>query len=147
MMEGVSSEAASLGRPSEARTICAGFTTTTASPSKAIPRWPSPKTWPRALPGLRLECAAGRRCQRPRGIEGAFSTSKTTKDRPTLVIVESHIGYGSPNRQDTSAAHGEPLGEEEIKLTKRAYGWPEDAKFLVPDGVYDHFQEGIGSAG
>jgi transketolase len=80
-------------------------------------------------------------------IEGTLQAAKTTKDRPTLVIVESHIGYGSPNRQDTPAAHGEPLGDEEIKLTKRAYGWPEDAKFLVPDGVYDHFQQGIGKRG
>lgn len=80
-------------------------------------------------------------------IEGAFQAAKTTNDRPTLIIVASHIGYGSPNRQDTPAAHGEPLGEEEIKLTKRAYGWPEDAKFLVPDGVYDHFHQGIGKRG
>ena len=80
-------------------------------------------------------------------IEGALQAAKTTKDRPTIVIVESHIGYGSPNRQDTSAAHGEPLGDDEIKLTKRAYGWPEDAKFLVPDGVYDHFRQGIGKRG
>ena len=80
-------------------------------------------------------------------IEGALRAAKTTKDRPTLIIVESHIGYGSPNRQDTSAAHGEPLGDEEVKLTKRAYGWPEDAKFLVPDGVYEHFKAGIGRRG
>jgi transketolase len=80
-------------------------------------------------------------------IEGALQAAKTTKDRPTLIIVASHIGYGSPNRQDTSAAHGEPLGEEEVKLTKRAYGWPEDAKFLVPDGVYGHFRGGIGKRG
>ena len=80
-------------------------------------------------------------------IEGAFQAAKTTNDRPTLIIVASHIGYGSPNRQDTPAAHGEPLGEEEVKLTKRAYGWPEDAKFLVPDGVYDHFHQGIGKRG
>ena len=80
-------------------------------------------------------------------IEGALQAAKTTRDRPTLIIVESHIGYGSPHRQDTSAAHGEPLGDEEVKLTKRAYGWPEDAKFLVPDGVYEHFQQGIGKRG
>jgi len=80
-------------------------------------------------------------------IEGALQAAKTTRDRPTLIIVESHIGYGSPHRQDTSAAHGEPLGEEEIRLTKRTYGWPEDAKFLVPDGVYDHFDEGVGQRG
>jgi transketolase len=63
------------------------------------------------------------------------------------VIVDSHIGYGSPHRQDTSAAHGEPLGDEEIKLTKQAYGWPPDAKFLVPSGVYEHFESGIGRRG
>ena len=80
-------------------------------------------------------------------IEGALQAAKTTSDRPTLVIVESHIGYGSPNRQDTPAAHGEPLGDEEVKLTKRAYGWPEDAKFLVPDGVYEHFSQGVGKRG
>ncbi|HZS43670.1 MAG TPA: transketolase [Blastocatellia bacterium] len=77
----------------------------------------------------------------------AFKTFKNTTDRPTLIIVDSHIAYGSPNKQDTHAAHGEPLGEEEIKLTKRNYGWPEDAKFLVPDGVYEHFQAGIGKRG
>ena len=65
---------------------------------------------------------------------------------PTLIIVDSHIGYGAPHKQDTSAAHGEPLGEEEIRLAKRSYGWPEDAKFLVPDGVHEHFRDGIGRA-
>jgi transketolase len=77
----------------------------------------------------------------------AFHTFLNTRDRPTLIIVDSHIAYGAPNKQDTSAAHGEPLGEQEIKLTKRNYGWPEDAKFYVPDGVYDHFRNGIGKRG
>jgi transketolase len=66
---------------------------------------------------------------------------------PTLIVVDSHIGYGSPNKHDTSAAHGEPLGEEEVRLTKRSYGWPEDAKFLVPEGVREHFRAGIGQRG
>ena len=70
-----------------------------------------------------------------------------TKDRPTLVIVNSHIGYGSPHKQDTNAAHGEPLGEDEVRLAKKFYGWPEDAHFLVPDGVLEHFQDGIGRRG
>ena len=70
----------------------------------------------------------------------AIETFRRTKDVPTLIIVDSHIGYGAPHKQDTSAAHGEPLGEEEIRLAKRSYGWPEDAKFLVPDGVREHFQ-------
>ena len=80
-------------------------------------------------------------------LERAFTTFKNTTDRPTLIIVDSHIAYGAPHKQDTSAAHGEPLGEEEIRLAKRHYGWPEDATFLVPDGVREHFQTGIGRRG
>jgi transketolase len=72
---------------------------------------------------------------------------RRTSDRPTLIIVDSHIGYGAPHKQDTSAAHGEPLGEEEVRLAKRAYGWPEDSSFLVPDGVYEHFGQGVGERG
>ncbi|MFZ0955439.1 MAG: transketolase [Candidatus Sulfotelmatobacter sp.] len=77
----------------------------------------------------------------------AYGTFLNTKTRPTLIIVDSHIGYGSPHKQDTFEAHGEPLGEAEVRLVKKFYGWPEDAKFLVPDGVYEHFQEGIGKRG
>ncbi|GCE23370.1 transketolase [Dictyobacter kobayashii] len=77
----------------------------------------------------------------------AFDVFKATDDRPTMIIVDSHIGYGAPHKQDTSAAHGEPLGEEEIRLTKMRYGWPPDAKFLVPEGVYEHFKEEIGKRG
>ncbi len=77
-------------------------------------------------------------------LDKAFSLFKNTADRPSLIIVESHIAYGSPNKQDTHSAHGEPLGEEEIKLTKKYYGWPEDKEFFVPDGVVDHFRNGIG---
>ncbi len=70
-----------------------------------------------------------------------------SKDQPTLIVVDSHIGYGSPHKQDSYEAHGEPLGEAEVKLVKKNYGWPEDAKFLVPDGVYDQFQNGVGKRG
>jgi transketolase len=80
-------------------------------------------------------------------IEHALEVFRKTKGRPTFIILDSHIGYGSPHRQDTADAHGEPLGEEEVRLTKRNYGWPEDAKFLVPDGVYEHFDAGIGVRG
>jgi transketolase len=80
-------------------------------------------------------------------IEDALAIFGQTKGRPTLIILDSHIGYGSPHKVDTAAAHGEPLGEEEVKLAKRAYGWPEDAKFLVPDGVREHFDAGIGARG
>ena len=80
-------------------------------------------------------------------IEHALDVFHRTKDRPTFIILDSHIGYGSPHKQDTAAAHGEPLGEEEVRLTKRDYGWPEDAKFLVPDAVRAHFAAGIGARG
>jgi transketolase len=77
----------------------------------------------------------------------ALHTFKATNDRPTLIIVQSHIGYGAPHRQDTRLAHGEPLGEEEVRLTKRFFGWPEDATFLVPEGVREHFRAGLGRRG
>ena len=80
-------------------------------------------------------------------IDNALAVFRRTQGRPTFIVLDSHIGYGSPHKQDTSEAHGEPLGEEEVKLTKRDYGWPEDAQFLVPDGVYDHFAAGIGQRG
>jgi transketolase len=80
-------------------------------------------------------------------IEQALEVFRHTQGRPTFMILDSHIGYGAPHKQDTAAAHGEPLGDDEIRLAKRAYGWPEDAKFLVPDGVYDHFAAGVGARG
>ncbi len=80
-------------------------------------------------------------------IESALGEFKSEELRPTLIVVDSHIGWGSPHKQDTAAAHGEPLGEEEVRETKRAYGWPEDAQFLVPEGVKEHFAAGIGNRG
>jgi transketolase len=77
----------------------------------------------------------------------ALDAFRRTGDRPTFIILTSHIAYGAPHKQDTSAAHGEPLGEDEVRLAKRSYGWPEDAKFLVPDGVYERFRNGIGKRG
>jgi transketolase len=77
----------------------------------------------------------------------AFETFREEEERPTLIVVDSHIGWGSPHKQDTAEAHGEPLGDEEVRETKRVYGWPEDAEFLVPDGVYEHFAAGIGERG
>ena len=77
----------------------------------------------------------------------AFEAFKAETGRPTLIVIDSHIGWGSPNKQDTESAHGEPLGPDEVKLTKQAYGWPEDAQFLVPDGVQERFQELIGARG
>jgi transketolase len=80
-------------------------------------------------------------------IEHAIEVFRKTKERPTFIVLDSHIGYGSPHKQDTAAAHGEPLGEDEVRLVKKFYGWPENATFLVPDGVYEHFAAGIGARG
>ena len=82
-----------------------------------------------------------------RRIEDALAIFRKTEGRPTLIILDSHIGYGSPHKVDTAAAHGEPLGEDEVRLVKRAYGWPENAKFLVPDGIMERFADGIGKRG
>jgi transketolase len=80
-------------------------------------------------------------------LRNAFKTFQATTDKPTLIIVSSHIAYGSPNKVDTAGAHGEPLGVEEVKATKKAYGWPEDAQFLVPPEVIENFNQGIGKRG
>src|SRR5437667_662266 len=80
-------------------------------------------------------------------LDRAFETFKREDDRPTLIIVDSHIGYGAPDVQDTEKAHGEPLGEEEVRLAKRFYRWPEDSKFLIPDGVVERFAAGVGARG
>jgi len=80
-------------------------------------------------------------------IQQALGVFRETKGRPTLIVLDSHIGYGAPHKHDTAAAHGEPLGDEEVRLTKRSYGWPEDAQFLVPDGVREHFAAGVGARG
>ena len=77
-------------------------------------------------------------------IEKAIQTFQETSDRPTMIIVDSHIGYGAPHKQDTKEAHGEALGEDEVRATKKFYGWPEDEQFLVPDGVREHFEQNIG---
>jgi transketolase len=80
-------------------------------------------------------------------IEHALDIFRKTKGRPTFIVLDTHIGYGAPHKQDTAEAHGEPLGDEEVRLAKRFYGWPEDAKFLVPDAVYERFAAGLGARG
>ncbi|MBM4296201.1 MAG: transketolase, partial [Deltaproteobacteria bacterium] len=81
------------------------------------------------------------------GLDRALKNFQRCNDRPTFVVVESHIAFGAPNKQDTAAAHGEPLGEQEIKLTKKNYAWPEEEKFLVPEGVQEHFERVLGHRG
>jgi len=80
-------------------------------------------------------------------LERALNTFRAERSRPTLVVVDSHIGYGAPTKMGTAAAHGEPLGEQEVRAAKRFYGWPEDAQFHVPEQVYEHFDAGIGARG
>ncbi len=80
-------------------------------------------------------------------IARAIDTFKQTEDRPTLVVLRSIIAWGAPNKQNTHGAHGAPLGDEEIRLTKAVYGWPEDEKFLVPAEVREHFDAGVGARG
>jgi transketolase len=80
-------------------------------------------------------------------IEQALRSFPETRGRPTLIVIDSHIGYGAPHKHDTAEAHGEPLGEEEVKAAKRSYGWPEDAHFLVPPEVYEDFAHGVGARG
>ena len=80
-------------------------------------------------------------------LDRAIQSFHACNDRPTFIVVHSHIAFGAPKKQDTAGAHGEPLGEEEIRGTKKNYGWPENEKFLVPDGVLAHFQNGLGKRG
>jgi transketolase len=80
-------------------------------------------------------------------LERAFGAFRATKDRPTLIIVDSHIGYGAPNKQDTREAHGEPLGKDEVRRAKEFYGWNPDEEFVVPEGVREHFSEQLGHRG
>jgi transketolase len=73
-------------------------------------------------------------------LSAALERARAEKDRPSLIMVRSHIGYGAPHKQDTFEAHGSPLGTEEVRLAKKSYGWPEDAQFLVPERVLEHMQ-------
>ena len=145
MMEGVASEAASLAGHLQLNNLCLFYDdnsiTIDGSTSLAFTEDVAGRFMAYGWNVLRVSDAN----DLPRlahSIETFFKS-----DRPTLVVVKSHIGYGSPNKQDTHGAHGEPLGDAEIQLTKKFYGWPEDAKFLVPDGVYGRFQDGIGKRG
>jgi transketolase len=146
MMEGVSSEAASLAGHLKLSNLCWIYDSNRITIEGGTPLAFSEDT------GARFAAYGWNVVHIPDAndlnlIRAAFQTFQQTTDRPTIIIVSSHIGWGSPHKQDTAAAHGEALGEEEVKLTKRNYGWPEDAKFLVPDGVYENFQSGIGARG
>ena len=145
LMEGIASEAASLAG-TLVSTTCAGSSTTTTSPSRATPASRSPKMSQRGswhTDGMSCALAT----QRHRSDRARSPSLSGDEGPPDFIVLDSHIGYGSPNKQDTAAAHGEPLGEEEVRLTKRYYGWPEDASFLVPEVVHEHFADGMGARG
>jgi transketolase len=146
MMEGVSSEAASLAGHLKLGNLCwiydSNHITIEGNTSLAFSEDVAARFLAYGWQVQRVADANDRE-----RLAAAIADAKRTTDRPSLIIVESHIGYGAPHKQDTSGVHGEPLGEEEVKLTKRGYGWPEDAKFLVPDGVYEHFAAGMGARG
>ena len=146
MMEGVSSEAASLAGHLELANLCWLYDNNhiTIDGNTSITFTENVAARFRAYRWNVLHVTDANDTE---AIAEALDTFRRTTDRPTLIIVDSHIAYGSPHKQDTPAAHGEPLGEEEVRLTKRFYGWPEDAHFLIPDGVYDHFTAGIGERG
>jgi len=145
-MEGVACEAASLAGHLKALQSVLDL-----RQQSGDPRWSRRMVLQRrcddALQWLRLERHARDGRQRFGNAGPRLRGFSQSKDRPTLIVVDSHIGYGSPHKQDSYEAHGEPLGEAEVKLVKKNYGWPEDAKFLVPDGVYDQFKNGVGKRG
>jgi transketolase len=146
MMEGVSSEAASLAGHLELANLCWIYDN-----NKITIEGPTSLAFSEDVTG-RFTAFGWNVIRVPDAndldvLARAFRSFASSSDRPTLIIVDSHIGYGSPHKQDSSSAHGEPLGDDEIRQTKRAYGWPEDAKFLVPDEVRDHFADGIGKRG
>jgi transketolase len=146
MMEGVASEAASLAGHLHLGNLCWFYdnNTVTIEGHTELAFSEDVATRFKGYGWQVLHVADVNDCGR---IATAIETFRHTNDRPTLIIVDSVIGYGAPHKHNTSAAHGEALGEDEVRLAKRAYGWPEDAHFLVPDDVYAQFRDGIGTRG
>jgi len=146
MMEGISSEAASLAGHLELSNLCWIYDNNKIS-IEGHTDWAFTDDTATRFIGYGWNVTRVGDANDLEMLRRALGVFHNTTDRPTLIIVDSHIAYGAPNKQDTGAAHGEPLGEEEIRLTKRFYGWPEDAKFLVPDGVREHLRDGMGKRG
>ncbi|MGC1777893.1 MAG: transketolase [Xanthobacteraceae bacterium] len=146
LMEGVASEAASLAGHLKLANLCWIYDNNTVTIEGHTPLAFSEDVETR-FKGYRWNVLRVRDANDTGAVARALELFKQTADRPTLIIVDSIIGYGAPHKQNTAAAHSDPLGEEEARLAKHAYGWPEDAQFLVPDGVYQRFQDGIGQRG
>jgi transketolase len=146
MMEGISSEAASLAGHLRLEKLCWIYDSNRVTIEGHTEIAFTEDVATRFL-GLGWNVLHVRDPNEEKEVLGAFDLAARESGRPTLIVIESHIGYGAPHKQDTAEAHGEPLGDEEVRLTKKFYGWPEDAQFLVPDGVYDHFADGVGARG
>ena len=146
MMEGISNEAASLAGHLRLSNLCWIYDSNRISIEGSTELAFTEDVGTRFL-GLGWNVVHLRDANDTKGLARALRDFDREQSRPTMIIVESHIGYGAPHRQDTKEAHGEALGEDEVRLTKKFYGWPEDAHFLVPDGVYQTFQDGIGARG
>ena len=141
MMEGVSARRRRAWRGTSSSPTCAGSTTATTSRSRAAPISPSTRTSACASTPMAGTSSTWTTPTTPPPSPKAIETFKTTDDRPTFIVVHSVIGWGSPKIAGSEKAHGEPLGVEDvIAATKRAYGWPEDKQFYVPDGVAEAFR-------
>ena len=146
LMEGVASEAASLAGHLRLSNLCWIYDSNTVTIEGHTDLAFSEDVETR-FKGYRWNVVRVRDANDTAAVAQALELFRHTGDRPTLIIVDSIIGYGAPHKQNTAAAHSDPLGEEEARLTKRFYGWPEDAQFLVPDGVHERFRDGIGRRG
>ncbi len=146
MMEGISSEAASLAAHLRLSNLCWIYDSNRITIEGSTELAFSEDVGARFL-AYGWNVVRVRDANDTKAISMALDEFERETGRPTFILVESHIGYGAPHKQDSREAHGEPLGEDEVRGAKRFYGWPEDAKFLVPDGVYERFADGIGARG
>lgn len=144
MMEGISGEAASLAAHLKLGNLCWIYDSNRISIEGATSLAFSEDVGKRlAAYGWNVAHVADANDQA--ALDSALKQFQQRNDAPTFIVIDSHIAWGAPNKQDTAAAHGEPLGDAEIKLTKKTYGWPEDAKFLVPEGVQENFERVMGA--
>ena len=146
MMEGVASEAASLAAHLKLDNLCWNYDSNCVTLDGPSSRTFSENVGARFL-AYGWNVLAVRDGNDIAEIKVALDSFLQERSRPTLIVVDTHIGHGSPNKQDSNASHGEPLGAEEVRLTKKAYSWPEEVQFLVPDGVYENFANRVGKRG